>query len=186
MSEKQCFQWLPKSVLSLISELVWNRIPDGWSSDRGFKGHQLHPSALPVSSNTIASVVLCPLLYRRCWWHMSVCNALWRVLLCTRSTTPCLARTTGKVSVCYCSPWSSMIRTRSATSAWDSNPSSTSPVRVQFISVSLYLRWVKIALSWKQSGNCYIAEARQWSHWKLPAAQVHYDDMRGKSKMEHT
>jgi len=26
--------WLPKSVASLISELVWKRIPDGWSSDR--------------------------------------------------------------------------------------------------------------------------------------------------------
>jgi len=34
LSEKQCFRWLPESVLSLISELEWKRISDGWSGDQ--------------------------------------------------------------------------------------------------------------------------------------------------------
>jgi len=40
--QSECFQWLPKTVLSLISELVWKQIPDGWYSDWERPTAELH------------------------------------------------------------------------------------------------------------------------------------------------
>jgi len=35
LTEKQCFQWLPKTtVFNVVSQFVWKRVPDDWSGDR--------------------------------------------------------------------------------------------------------------------------------------------------------
>ena len=35
LTEKQCFQWMPKTtVFNVVSQFVWERVPDDWSGDR--------------------------------------------------------------------------------------------------------------------------------------------------------
>ena len=67
--------------------------------------------------------------YIKCTYlYLYVYLVLWRVPLCTRTTTQCSAKMTGKVSACCCSQWNRTIRTRSAISAWASSQSFTSQV----------------------------------------------------------